>query len=339
MIIKSVTVTLSVTLFIVFPLVKSRECMTGVILWFMWKQQCPVCRAVTMDTTYFPWLHKRCAHPPPTNKKKRCPKATAWTSDKKVKKKEDFYRNRNVRLLSLLCSWNLWNVSRIKTSLIFFTESARLEIQKRNTTDIRQRKKKKTANWKKNELKKSWMFAGLLPTRPVAQSKAGSPKSCGSKSSIVLSRNVASVVRLRSRFSSGTMTTCMPAASPAFTPLGASSNTKHWVKGRDREQSAVILGACGRPNRFDSCDKVELWNSRWIYSEEFIIRSVFKCLFRKLIKWRHHEIFFLGKKIFTAIHAILDDFMHCTFASTRVLDWIVLYYFQIGKSTFSTLKA
>lgn len=59
------------------------------------------------------------------------------------------------------------------------------------------------------------------------QSKAGRPKSCGSKSSMLPSRSVASRVRLGSRFWSGTITTCIPAARAAFTPLGASSNTKH----------------------------------------------------------------------------------------------------------------
>ncbi|TNN40208.1 hypothetical protein EYF80_049625 [Liparis tanakae] len=61
----------------------------------------------------------------------------------------------------------------------------------------------------------------------VAQSKAGSPNSCGSKASMLLSLSVASWVRPGARLSSGTITTCIPAASAAFTPLGASSNTKH----------------------------------------------------------------------------------------------------------------
>lgn len=75
---------------------------------------------------------------------------------------------------------------------------------------------------------------GRFRSGSVAQSNAGSPKSCGSKSSMLPSLSVASRVRLRLRLSSGTITTCMPAASPAFTPLGASSNTRHWAKRRGK---------------------------------------------------------------------------------------------------------
>lgn len=71
-----------------------------------------------------------------------------------------------------------------------------------------------------------------------AQSYAGSLKSCGSNSSMLLRRSVASWVRLGSRLSSGIITTCMPAASAAFTPLGASSNAKHWT-GQDRKHYPV----------------------------------------------------------------------------------------------------
>lgn len=73
------------------------------------------------------------------------------------------------------------------------------------------------------------------------QSYAGRPKSSGSNSSILLSRSVASWIRLRSRLSSGIMTTCIPAASAAFTPLGASSNTKHWAKTGEKKNSDIIL--------------------------------------------------------------------------------------------------
>lgn len=69
----------------------------------------------------------------------------------------------------------------------------------------------------------------------LAQSNAGRPKSCGSNSSMLLSRSVASWVRLGSRLSSGIITTCIPAASAAFTPLGASSNTKHWARTEERK--------------------------------------------------------------------------------------------------------
>ena len=62
----------------------------------------------------------------------------------------------------------------------------------------------------------------------VTHSYAGRPKSCGWNSSMLLSRSVASWVRLGSMLSSGIITTCIPAASAAFTPLGASSNTRHW---------------------------------------------------------------------------------------------------------------
>lgn len=52
---------------------------------------------------------------------------------------------------------------------------------------------------------------------------------------MLLSRSVASWVRLGSRLSSGIITTCIPAASAAFTPLGASSNTKHWARTEERK--------------------------------------------------------------------------------------------------------
>lgn len=87
---------------------------------------------------------------------------------------------------------------------------------------------------------------GRFRSGTTAQSNAGSPKSCGSKSSKLPSLSVASRVRLRLRLSSGTITTCMPAASPAFTPLGASSNTKHWAKRRGKTkrcyQASLLTG-------------------------------------------------------------------------------------------------
>lgn len=68
-----------------------------------------------------------------------------------------------------------------------------------------------------------------------AQSYAGRPKSCGVNSSMLLSLSVASWVRLESRLVSGIITTCIPAASAALTPLGASSNTRHWTRTRERK--------------------------------------------------------------------------------------------------------
>lgn len=64
----------------------------------------------------------------------------------------------------------------------------------------------------------------------LAKLNGGSPKSPGSNSSTLLSRSVASCVRQGSMLSSGTITTCIPAASAALTPLGASSKTKHWAR-------------------------------------------------------------------------------------------------------------
>lgn len=88
-----------------------------------------------------------------------------------------------------------------------------------------------------------WTVGGYsVPTG--VQPKAGSPKSCGSKSSMLRIRSVASRVRPGSRLSSGIITACIPAASAAFTPLGASSNTKHWAgmkERREKKQSDIIL--------------------------------------------------------------------------------------------------
>lgn len=137
-----------------------------------------------------------------------------------------------------------------------------------------------------------------LPIGPAAQSNAGSPKSCGWKSSIVLSRSVASVVRLRSRLSSGTIATCMPAASAAFTPLGASSNTKHWAKGRERtkcrfsrepvggQRALTVVRKCTRSGWTLRLGK---WSSRSIDSEEFVCRSVPKLLNASLESSSHED--------------------------------------------------
>lgn len=71
--------------------------------------------------------------------------------------------------------------------------------------------------------------------RCLAQLNGGRPNSRGSNSFMLLSRSVASRVREESMLSSGTITTCIPAASAALTPLGASSNTKHWARTEERK--------------------------------------------------------------------------------------------------------
>lgn len=92
-------------------------------------------------------------------------------------------------------------------------------------------------------LDKTALLWAVIRFQIGVQSKAGSPKSCGSKSSMLRSRSVASRVSSGSRLSSGIITACIPAASAAFTPLGASSNTKHWagMKERRGKQSDIIL--------------------------------------------------------------------------------------------------
>lgn len=59
------------------------------------------------------------------------------------------------------------------------------------------------------------------------QSNGGRPNNSGLKSLMDPSTRVASFVRSLFKFSSGIMITCIPAFSDAFTPLGASSNTRH----------------------------------------------------------------------------------------------------------------
>lgn len=74
-----------------------------------------------------------------------------------------------------------------------------------------------------------------LSVRHLAQLNGGRPNSRGSNSSMLLSRSVASQVTAGSMLLSGTITTCIPAASAALTPLGASSNTKHWARTEERK--------------------------------------------------------------------------------------------------------
>lgn len=104
---------------------------------------------------------------------------------------------------------------------------------------------------------------GRFRSGTAAQSNAGSPKSCGSKSSMLPSLSVASRVRLRLRLSSGTITTCMPAASPAFTPLGASSNTKHWAKRRGKTKRCYQVSLL-------MVDRISpSWESAWACAEHY----------------------------------------------------------------------
>lgn len=62
----------------------------------------------------------------------------------------------------------------------------------------------------------------------VYSSNGGKPNSSGRKCSIESSMRVASGAMLRSNRGSGTITTCMPAATAARTPFSESSNIKHW---------------------------------------------------------------------------------------------------------------
>lgn len=74
----------------------------------------------------------------------------------------------------------------------------------------------------------------------AAHSKGGKPNSSGWKSCRESSTRVALDVRCWCKFLSGTMTTCMPAARAASTPLGASSNTRHCgVRKKDKVETAV----------------------------------------------------------------------------------------------------
>lgn len=59
------------------------------------------------------------------------------------------------------------------------------------------------------------------------QSYAGKPNSSGWKSSMDFSSSVASFLRSGFKFSSGIITTCIPAARAPLTPCGESSNTRH----------------------------------------------------------------------------------------------------------------
>ncbi len=60
-----------------------------------------------------------------------------------------------------------------------------------------------------------------------SSSKGGRPNNSGRKCSIESSTSVAPVRRSSSVRGSGIMTTCMLAATAAWTPFGASSNTRH----------------------------------------------------------------------------------------------------------------
>lgn len=92
----------------------------------------------------------------------------------------------------------------------------------------------------------------------VLQQNAGRPNSCGSNSSMLLSRSVASWVRPGFRLSSGIITTCIPAASAAFTPLGASSNTKHWARIEEMETKWYYPISLFGLQDFTSADATEL---------------------------------------------------------------------------------
>lgn len=97
------------------------------------------------------------------------------------------------------------------------------------------RNHKKRAPNNNNQSEKPAYYDDIIFVIHVAQMNGGNPKSSGSNSSILLSRIVASCVRRGSMLSSGTITTCIPAASAALTPLGASSKTKHCTRTEEKK--------------------------------------------------------------------------------------------------------
>ena len=103
----------------------------------------------------------------------------------------------------------------------------------------------------------------------VGQSKAGKPNSSGWKSSSDLSTRVAFSVIWGSILSSGTMTTCIPAARPALTPFGASSNTKHC--GTEGYYIGINIQMCWNVKAFETLmfgviflSKLGSWRSKLI---------------------------------------------------------------------------
>ena len=77
------------------------------------------------------------------------------------------------------------------------------------------------------------LLFGIVESRDINQSKAGKPNNSGWKSSRDLMTRVASRVIDGSILSSGTITTCIPAARAARTPLTASSKTRHYIIRKD----------------------------------------------------------------------------------------------------------
>lgn len=231
-----------------------------------------LCRAVTMVTPCFPLVTQvRCSAHLINDRQK----ASTWTGDGEVVQRIDFNRDKKKKkksptkfLLHLVAKNknNLIKVSRRNTLLPRLNLSAWLTIHQGQAAGVRHEIRHPMIRKIKKKSSRLIVFTlrfGRFRSGSVAQSNAGSPKSCGWKSSMLPSLSVASRVRLRLRLSSGTITTCMPAASPAFTPLGASSNTKHWAKRRGKTKRCYQVSLL-RVDRISPS-----WESAWAWAEHY----------------------------------------------------------------------